>query len=45
VKPTPAGNAPDSPNVTPGKPLAVSVKLPAVPTVNMVVFALVIAAA
>jgi len=40
---TPLGNAPDSLNVGAGLPVVVTVKLPAVPTVNVVLLALVIA--
>ena len=35
LKVTPVGNAPDSPRVAAGNPLAVTVKLPALPTVNV----------
>ena len=45
LKVTPAGNAPDSLRVGAGDPLAVTVKLPALPTVNVVLLALVIAGA
>ena len=44
VKVTPEGNAPDSDSVGVGEPVAVTVNDPAVPTVNVVLFALVIAA-
>jgi hypothetical protein len=40
---TPAGKAPVSLNVGVGEPVAVTVNVPAVPTVKVVVFALVIA--
>jgi hypothetical protein len=40
---TPLGNAPASLKVGAGEPLVVTVKLPAVPTVNVVLLALVIA--
>jgi hypothetical protein len=39
---TPLGSAPVSASVDVGDPVVVTVKLPAVPTVNVVVFALVI---
>ena len=42
---TPLGNGPASLSAGGGKPVAVTVKLPGVPTVNVVAFALVIAAA
>ena len=42
---TPLGRAPDSENVGAGKPVAVTVNEPAVPTVNVVLFVLVIAGA
>src|SRR5216684_1795309 len=42
---TPPGSAPVSLSVEAGKPVAVTVKLPADPTVNVVLFALVIAGA
>jgi len=42
---TPVGNAPDSLRVAAGNPLAVTVMLPAVPTVNVALLALVIAGA
>ena len=42
---TPEGNAPVSLKFGAGVPLATTVKLPAVPTVNVIVFALVIAGA
>jgi hypothetical protein len=42
---TPAGNVPDSLRVAAGYPLAVTVKLPALPTVNVALLALVIAGA
>jgi hypothetical protein len=42
---TPAGNAPDSVRVHDGNPLAVTVKLPALPTVNVALLVLVIAEA
>jgi hypothetical protein len=45
LKVTPVGNVPDSLRVAAGKPLAVIVKLPAVPTVNVALLALVIAGA
>ena len=45
LKVTPLGNAPDSPRVAGGNPLAVRVKLPALPTVNVALLALVIAGA
>ena len=35
LKVTPVGNAPDSPRVAAGNPLAATVKLPALPTVNV----------
>jgi hypothetical protein len=41
---TPGGNAPDSLNIGAGVPVAVTVNVPVVPTVNVVLFALVIAA-
>ena len=41
---TPEGNAPLSLSVGAGEPVAVTVKVPAVPTENVVLFALVIAA-
>jgi hypothetical protein len=40
---TPDGNAPDSLNVGAGVPVATTVKDPATPTVNVTLFALVIA--
>jgi hypothetical protein len=43
LKVTPFGNAPDSLSVDAGNPPAVIVKLPAVPTVNVALLALVIA--
>ena len=39
---SPVGNVPVSPKVAAGNPLAVTVKLPAVPTVNVALLALVI---
>ena len=42
---TPLGNAPVSVSESVGVPVAVTVKLPAVPTVNVVLLALVIAGA
>jgi hypothetical protein len=42
---TPLGSAPDSVSEGVGVPVVVTVKLPAVPTVNVVLFALVIAGA
>ena len=42
---TPVGNTPDSLRVAVGNPLAVRVKLPALPTVNVALLALVIAGA
>ena len=45
LKVTPVGNAPDSLSVGTGEPLAVTVKLPALPTVNVTLLALVIAGA
>jgi hypothetical protein len=45
LKVTPAGNAPATENVGAGKPVAVTVNVPAVPTLNMVALALVIAGA
>jgi hypothetical protein len=45
LKVTPLGSAPDSLNAGVGDPVAVTVKFPAVPTVNVVLLALVIAAA
>jgi hypothetical protein len=42
---TPPGSAPVSVRVGVGDPVVVTVKLPAVPTVNVVLFALVIAGA
>ena len=45
LKVTPLGKLPVSVNVGVGKPLAVTVKEPAVPTVNVVLFALVNAGA
>jgi hypothetical protein len=42
---TPLGNAPVSLNVGAGLPVAVTGKVPAVPTVNVALFALVIAGA
>ena len=42
---TPLGNAPVSVRVGAGKPVAVTVKDPAAPTLNVVLFALVIAGA
>jgi hypothetical protein len=44
LKVTPDGNVPDSLRVGVGEPVAVTVKDPAVPTKNAVLFALVIAA-
>ena len=43
VNVTPVGSAPDSDTVGDGNPVVVTVKLPGVPTVNVVVVALVIA--
>ena len=43
VKVTPLGSAPDSVRDGVGDPVVVTVKLPAVPTVNVVLFVLVIA--
>ena len=45
VKVTPLGNAPVSLNFGTGKPVAVAVKVPAVPAVNVVLFELVNAGA
>ena len=45
VKVTPLGRVPDSLSAGVGDPVVVTVKLPAVPTVNVVLFALVIAGA
>jgi len=45
VKVTPLGRAPDSLSAGVGNPVVVTVKLPAVPTANVVLFALVIAGA
>jgi len=45
LKVTPLGNAPDSLSVGLGKPVAVTVNEPAVPEVNVVLLALVIAGA
>ena len=45
VKVTPLGRVPDSLSDGVGDPVAVTVKLPAVPTANVVLFALVIAGA
>src|SRR5207245_7880099 len=45
LKVTPEGNVPASLKVGAGKPVAVTVKLPAVPTVNVVLLALVMAGA
>ncbi len=45
LKETPAGKAPDSERVGAGDPPAVTVKVPAVPTVNTVLLALVIVGA
>jgi hypothetical protein len=45
LKVTPVGNAPDSLRVAAGNPLAVTVKLPALPTVNVALLTLVIAGA
>ena len=42
---TPEGSAPDSDSVGEGAPVAVTVKIPAVPTVNVALEALVIAGA
>ena len=45
LKATPGGNVPDSLKVGTGDPVAVTVKLPAVPTVNVALLTLVIAGA
>src|SRR5579862_9090533 len=45
LKLSPEGSVPVSLNVSPGKPLAVTVKLPAVPAVNVALLALVMAGA